>query len=426
MKSKKLWNPLMRERVLIALKIIAVILPVIIIFVVISGVGTKPASALTNESSATKSTLSEVSHSSTKSATKASTKSNSLATSTLENVTKETQDSRYIVTDGQEAISLIPSKDYTGGTELDDFFFDSVFVGDSITVGWSNYVYSKGNGFFGNPYFLAKVGYSLNSALSPYYDHPLYNGTRDYIYNQIAKMDNVKKVFISFGLNDALATPQTVVSNYERMINLILRYSPQVKIYVISTTYVCKGAEQGYVTSANVKAYNKLVKQFCDLNGYTFVDVASYLSTTDGYLPRTYSSDGYVHLNASAYAIWETVLRNLAQTEINAAKGLETKKSELETLPEPLTESGYINYTVSTTSATKSSTVDESDSSSKSTEETSKTTEKTSETSTNKSTENTSIDTTTASTKATEAESSKEAATEAKTEEVTTKATQIN
>ena len=345
------------RNVLNILKIIAAVLPVIIIFILISGIGSGKTVTESKPTESITSSLKEVSRGSSGRESNNTAQTNTLATSTIDSVTKETQDSRYLVTDGQEAISSLPSKTYTGGTELDDFFYDAVFVGDSITVGWSNYVYSKGNGFFGNPYFLAKVGYAASTALSPYYNHPMYNGVRDYVYNSIAKM-NVSKVFISFGLNDAISTPQVVIGYYERLINLILRYSPQVKIYVISTTYVCKGSEQGYVTSDNVRAYNRLVKQFCELNGYTYVDVASYLATTEGYLPRTYSSDGYVHLNASAYSVWETVLRNLAQTEINAAKGRETTVDELEDLPDPLKETGYSGggYTTSATLGTSGTT----------------------------------------------------------------------
>ena len=360
MKGKFLKSPKVKKGLGISLAVLLCALPIILMVFFLSGIkGGKSSVDNTVTDKTNKSTLKEV-----------ASKNENGSTGNEEQSETSTTDDRYVVSDGQEAIQSKPTANYSGADETDEFFSDAVFVGDSITVGWSLYVNNKGNGFFGNPKFLAKVGYSSHSALSAYYEHPSYLGTSDYIYKSIAKMD-VSKVFISFGLNDALSNPQAVLSDYERVINLILRYSPDVKIYVISTTYVVKGSERGYVTSANVREYNKLVKAFCAENDYTYVDVSSYLVTTDGYLPRAYSSDGYVHLNAQAYSIWEIVLRNLAQVEINVAEGKKTNSSQLATLPAPVKETG--GYVTPTESQSETKTASQTSTGTQSTEKTSAT-----------------------------------------------------
>ncbi len=217
-----------------------------------------------------------------------------------------------------EGNNIWPSYKYAAADRVDQFFDNSVFVGDSITVGFSSYATSKGKGFFSNPYFLCKVGYSTLKALSSSATHPMYNGYRDYVYKNVSRM-TVDKVFISFGLNDiGWASNEKLVERYEILIKNIEKYSPGVRVYVLSTTYICEGREKEHLTNAAVRNYNLLVRQMCMENGYGYIDVSTMLCDSNGYMKKEYSTDKYVHLNKEAYKLWENKLREYAKMVIDA------------------------------------------------------------------------------------------------------------
>lgn len=213
----------------------------------------------------------------------------------------------------------IPTEKLYTGADVDSFFADAIFVGDSVTVGLSNY-YDKLHGaiFTDTTQFLAQVGCSAKMCISSNptekYQRfmPSYGGRLCRIEDGIA-LSGAKKVFIDYGLNDLTgSTANEFLANFTTLINRIQEKNPSVQIYVISTTYVVCDAQTGMLTNGNIRKANEAVKAYCQENGLGYINVADYIADEDGGLNPRYSSDQYVHQNSKSYEMWVKVLRHYA------------------------------------------------------------------------------------------------------------------
>ena len=198
--------------------------------------------------------------------------------------------------------------------DTDGFFKNSVFIGDSVLQGFQIYVNSKGSGYLDHVKVTGVVSYSLIAATqenSKY--HPLYKG-KHIPPEKYVKVLGAKKVFLSFGINDIQNTgnPSYTYDKYKELINNIRKVNPDVKIYILSTTPPMKGSKNYVNYAKNLRALNELMKKYCDSTDCDYIDIASYLQTTDGYLRSDLCSDKFVHQTIAAYAIWDKVLRTYA------------------------------------------------------------------------------------------------------------------
>lgn len=195
---------------------------------------------------------------------------------------------------------------------IDTFFEGSVFIGDSVMMGFRNYVMGQPQGFLGGPDFLVSGSFSLRMALAHIDEHsihPIYQGEQRFIWDSIAMM-GAKKAFLFFGLNDIdMAGVDGTVANYAEVVANIRKASPDTEIYIISMTNVLTGSEVGGLNNKNIRQLNEKVKEYCATADVQFIDIASFLVGEDGGLKPEYCSDAYVHQTAAAYEIWTKVLR---------------------------------------------------------------------------------------------------------------------
>lgn len=204
------------------------------------------------------------------------------------------------------------------------FFADAVFVGDSLTVGFEQYCKSNPDSIAADTtQFLARVSCSARAAISSdaLTKHagimPEYNGAPQYIESAISQMENVGKMFICFGMNDLTgSTPQQFLADMQTLISRILSVRPELSVYVISIPCIVSGVTTGGLSNSSIASANILLQEACSANGWGFVNLSEYLMGADGALLPEYSSDHYVHENASAYAVWNIVLKNYAFAEI--------------------------------------------------------------------------------------------------------------
>lgn len=196
--------------------------------------------------------------------------------------------------------------------DADTFFEGSVFIGDSVMMGFRNYVMGQPQGFLGGPDFLVSGSFSLRMALARISEssiHPVYQGEQRFIWDSIAML-KAKKAFLFFGLNDIdMAGVEGTCANYAEVVGNIRNASPETEIYIISMTNVLNGSEVGGLNNANIRLLNEKVKEYCETADVQFIDIASFLVDENGGLKQEYCSDGYVHQNAAAYDVWTKVLR---------------------------------------------------------------------------------------------------------------------
>ncbi len=221
-----------------------------------------------------------------------------------------------------------PSTDTRGLTDsqIFSFFDDAVFVGDSISLGWRNYVSKVRKSdslFFGGSegaQFLVSGSLGAGNSLwavSGESVHPAYQGEQMQLWQSIP-LTGAKKVFVMFGLNDVgLYGVEKTIENFGTLFGKIKAAVPDVQFYVLSATYVKAGGERGKLTSANLRALNLALIDFCHANGYEFINIADPLADTDGNLKASYCSDGYVHQTTAAYDVWTALLKGYAASKLS-------------------------------------------------------------------------------------------------------------
>lgn len=203
------------------------------------------------------------------------------------------------------------------------FFENSVFVGDSLTVGFSDYCRTHDSIASESTYFLARVSCSAKAtvsknALTKYANiMPKYNGRVQYIEDSVSQLPNVKKLFICYGMNDLTSsTPEQFLEDMQTLIARITEKTPGLQVYVISIPCVVANVNNGYLNNKNIQTANILLQNACVNNGWGFINIAEYLMGADNALRPEYSSDNYVHENTKAYHIWNKVLKEYAYLEI--------------------------------------------------------------------------------------------------------------
>ena len=201
------------------------------------------------------------------------------------------------------------------------FFKDSVFIGDSVTLSFKNYVTKQRNNNFeclSNAEFLCSGSMSYyNATLEPGQKdaiHPNYKGETVLVEDGV-KLIGAKRAFIMLGMNDFCLFPfDEDIENAETLINRIIDKNPDIEIYVQSVTPIIASKEHGKFTNENVDEFNKYLFEMCEENGWTYIDINQNLKDENNCLNDDYCSDPDsqgIHLKQEACEIWVNYLISL-------------------------------------------------------------------------------------------------------------------
>jgi len=207
--------------------------------------------------------------------------------------------------------------------EAADWFKDTIFIGDSVTMGFRNYIMyqqQQGNAdCMGAPLFVVSGSLSARAALDPISEdslHPLYKGKKRLIEDVVAEV-GAKRIFIQLGLNEiAVDGLEAPIDYMEQLIGRIREKSPDVEIHLISTTYMVQGSEKKHLNNPNIRKLNYNRMKYAASKGYGYIDVANNICDENGYLFSEYSSDQYVHQVNTSYEVWEKVCLSYASHQI--------------------------------------------------------------------------------------------------------------
>lgn len=253
--------------------------------------------------------------------------------------TDETQTEESRSKDSQTVESQ--TKEVLTAEELAAYFSDSVFVGDSIMVGFRNYS-AKQKSCVHDIQFLAVGSYSAFNAMKPVVDnnvHPMYKGKKCQVWDAIPLIGS-KRAFILLGMNDiSILGLEGARDQYKELIGKILETSPDIEIHIISVTYTLENQGKGKLNNENLAQYNVLLQEMAKENGWGYVDLCTPISDGKGNLAEEYCSDGFVHLSSSAYTLWESALIDYANAQAADQKEAESEasndsKSKMDTILE--------------------------------------------------------------------------------------------
>lgn len=237
-------------------------------------------------------------------------------------------DSSYEIMD--TPVIQVPEK--LVSAEEDAFFNDSVFVGNSVMLGYKNFTNKQRAGSI--PDFLGKAKFFCAGSWGVYHNNrtlassskatnPEYAGEK-YSVEDVVGVMGVKTVYINFmGLNDLALyydsknCARKCADDVIKLIKKINDRYPDVDVVILSATYLTASRNNyASLNNKNLSMLNNYLLDYCNENGLDFVDIASQL-TEKGCLADKYASDGYCHIGTGGYKIWTAILRDYAVRKMN-------------------------------------------------------------------------------------------------------------
>ena len=200
-----------------------------------------------------------------------------------------------------------------------DYFNKSVFIGDSVMVGFKNYTEARPTASMGGTKFLTATSFSAWHALRGIKKdklQPKYQGEKRNVWDSVAMMD-VDRAFMMFGTNDLIMCDvEKTANNIIELGDRIAAAKPGVEIHIISMPPVYSTTNKNALTNPNIVLLDARVNELCQQKGYYYVDLHSSLVGADGAIIPAYSSDKYVHHSNKAYEVWAQVMVSHADSSI--------------------------------------------------------------------------------------------------------------
>ena len=192
-------------------------------------------------------------------------------------------------------------------TEVDDdYFTDALFIGDSRTVGLSEYCEPLDE----RATFYSKVSLTIYTVM----DKEFVKTDEGKISVDTALRQNqFNKIYIMLGLNE-IGTGDTeyFFNAYKEVIDRIMELQPDAIIYIQGIMHVTAEKANGDKNFNNEKinTRNEAISQLADQKKIFYIDMNEAVDDEDGNLDKSLSFDG-VHLKASSYERWyEFLLHN--------------------------------------------------------------------------------------------------------------------
>lgn len=170
------------------------------------------------------------------------------------------------------------------------FFDDDLFIGDSISTGFSLY------GFLDAGQVCAQTGLNPETAMSTEIDGSTILDT--------VKSKKPKRVYIMLGTNGmGFFSASYMSEKMALMIDQIKAASSETKIVLLSIPPVTAAAEleDNGLTMLKVKEYNSKLKDLAETAKVTYIDFCSQLIDSDGYFKADYAEQDGIHFMGITY-----------------------------------------------------------------------------------------------------------------------------
>ena len=176
------------------------------------------------------------------------------------------------------------------------FFADDLFIGDSISTGFSLY------GVLDPKNVAAAVGYTPYKALNNAID--LGNGVTDTAYNYAVTMQP-KRIFIMLGSNGITAAA-SMEESYRTLVEKLQANCPDSTVYILSVTPVTtdsSSAANAGIDNSMIRDFNKYLRDLASEKGVTYIDLYALLSDDNGYFLHEYAENDGLHFKGATYKV---------------------------------------------------------------------------------------------------------------------------
>lgn len=219
-------------------------------------------------------------------------------------------DSRYYSDAGK--VAMTTEYDYT--TENVSYFNDAAFLGDSRTLGISDYAGLDGADFY------CDSGMTIFKLLGE--DGVTYQKTGKKVdLNQVLQQEHYGKIYMMLGMNElGYGNTEMYLKQYREVLEQIQEWQPDAIIYIMANLHVSEEKNNPETEFNNININDKNAASALLANGTDvfYLDCNPLFTDENGFLNADLTFDG-VHLYAQHYDVWRKFLLE---------HGVERKKTE--------------------------------------------------------------------------------------------------
>ena len=178
----------------------------------------------------------------------------------------------------------------------EDYFNDTLFIGDSRTVGLMEYGQIKGADFFASSgmsvYQLQKEKVSVA-------------GRGSVTFTDLINAKQYGKIYVMLGINELGYNMNTTVKKYAALIDTIRQAQPQATIIIEANLHVTRerSDQDAIYNNANIDAFNARIAELADGKTIFYVDVNPLFDDGAGNLAAQYTNDSS-HVLGKYYQVW--------------------------------------------------------------------------------------------------------------------------
>lgn len=216
-------------------------------------------------------------------------------------------DSIYYSDAGKVALTT----EYPYARKNDSYFDDAVFLGDSRTLGISDYA------GLDNADFYCDSGMTIFKLLEEKVTYQKTGDKED--LPQVLTQKQYGKIYIMLGMNElGYGNTNTYLEQYRKVVEQIRVWQPDAIIYIMANLHVSREKNNIETEFNNININDKNAASASLANGTDvfYLDVNPLFTDAEGYLNAELSFDG-VHLYAQHYDVWRQFLLEHA---VEAAK----------------------------------------------------------------------------------------------------------
>lgn len=189
--------------------------------------------------------------------------------------------------------------------DVNKVFNNTLFIGDSRTVGFNVYENIDGATYF------ADQSYGVFNGLNYVINIPKYGNISLFDLLTIHKFD---KIILCLGVNNLGTSYENHEKTFRKYLDDVIALQPNAKIYLIANLHVTKEQDEkgDYVNNTNINAVNSFIKNFADGNKIIYLDPNPLYDDQDGCLAKELSYDN-CHIKVKHYDLYKDFLIKIMQ-----------------------------------------------------------------------------------------------------------------
>ncbi len=208
------------------------------------------------------------------------------------------------VTAGTTTASGVPSSTTFPDASARVSFPDTLFIGDSRTVGLRDY------GKTADATFFCAVGLSSNNVTTKAVEVAGYG---EILLSSLLEQKPFKTVYIMLGINEIGGTLSSIVQKYQKIIELVHSKQPSALVVVQSTLHVAKArhdqeiAKKGHFNNDRINELNGMLAALANGTTVQYLDMNPMFDENGCLMADAAAGDG-IHIKAKYYLLWRSYL----------------------------------------------------------------------------------------------------------------------